>query len=366
LAAIRGAGYWIVNATNMVKGIISKCIICIRFRKQPEQQQMGELPIERLEKTAPFTYVGMDVFGHFNVKDRRTELKRWGLLFTCLYSRAVHIELLEDLSTDAFINALRSFVAIRGPVQILFSDQGTNFMGAKNEFRKQLNMATDEKLKAYLVNSMIEFRTNSPEASHQGGTWERMIRSVRAVLNSMAAKYKWRLDTQTLRTAFLEAAAIINSRPLTATDINNPEETIITPNHLLTMKSKQLCAPPPGKFENNELYGRARWKIAQRLAEEFWVAWKSEYFRHLTIRPKWNQASQNVKKGDIILLKDDDVPRNIWKLGVVEETEAGKDGLVRNVLVRLANCNLDQNGRPLSAPSLLKRPIQKLVVVFRC
>ena len=109
----------------------------------PEQQKMGQLPAERVEQTAPFTHVGMDVFGHFNVKDRRTELKRWGLLFTCLYSRAVHIELLEDLTSDSFINALRCLMAIRGPVKTLFSDQGTNFVGAKNEFQRQLDMVTD-------------------------------------------------------------------------------------------------------------------------------------------------------------------------------------------------------------------------------
>ncbi|XP_067931116.1 uncharacterized protein [Watersipora subatra] len=168
LAAIRSGGFWILNASNVVKNLISSCVICSRLRKQPEQQQMGQSPPERIEQTSPFTHVGMDVFGHFMVKDRRSELKRWGLLFTRLYSRAIHIELLE-LTTDAFINALRCFVAIRGPVLTLLSDQGTNFVGAQNEFQRQIDVTTDEDVRNYLIANKIEFRMNSPEASHQGG-----------------------------------------------------------------------------------------------------------------------------------------------------------------------------------------------------
>ncbi|XP_067948721.1 uncharacterized protein [Watersipora subatra] len=365
LAAIRSGGFWILNASNVVKNLISSCVICSRLRKQPEQQQMGQLPPERIEQTPPFTHVGMDVFGHFMVKDRRSELKRWGLLFTCLYSRAIHIELLEELTTDAFINALRCFVAIRGPVLTLFSDQGTNFMGAQNEFQRQIDVTTDEDVRNYLIANKIEFRMNSPDASHQGGVWERMIRSVRAVLNGMAAKYKGRLGTQTLRTAFYEAASILNHRPLTTTNISSADEDIITPNHLLTMKSTQLAAPPPGKFQNDELYRRTQWKIAQQFAQEFWVAWKADYMRHLTLRQKWLSSKESVKVGDVVLLKEDNQPRNAWRWGVIEDAIKGEDGLVRNVILRLANRHLDRMGRPLAPATMLKRPIQKIVVIAK-
>ncbi|KAK0148472.1 hypothetical protein N1851_011196 [Merluccius polli] len=111
-------------------------IKCRKLRKCNQEQKMADLPPERMEATPPFTYSGMDCFGPFYVKDGRKELKRYGLLFTCMCSRAIHIEVLDDLSTDAFLNALRCFIAIRGNVSQLQSDQGTNFVGARNEFQE--------------------------------------------------------------------------------------------------------------------------------------------------------------------------------------------------------------------------------------
>ena len=196
---------------------------------------------------------------------------------------------------------------------------------------------------------------NSPDASHQGGAWERLIRSVRSVLNGMAIKYKGRLDTQTLRTAFHEAAAIVNSRPLTATSATDPQETIITPNHLLTMKSSQLSVLPPGQFASNEIYGRTRWKMVQQFAQEFWE----------TCRQKWTEKSKNIKVGDVVLLKEDSLPRNQWKIGIVDDTHTGDDGLVRNVTLRMANCHLNKKGKPSAASTILNRPVQKLIVLVR-
>lgn len=122
----------------------------------PISQQMGLLK-DRVEASPPFTHVGVDTFGHFVVKERRTELKRWCIIFTCMYSRAVHIEVVNDLSTDSFIQALQCLEGIRGPVSTIYSDNGTNFMGAKSALPH------------------IEFKTNTPAASHQGGVWERGI-----------------------------------------------------------------------------------------------------------------------------------------------------------------------------------------------
>ncbi|XP_067931114.1 uncharacterized protein [Watersipora subatra] len=181
----------------------------------------------------------------------------------------------------------------------------------------------------------------------------------------MAAKYKGRLGTQTLRTAFYEAANILNHRPLTTTNISNADEDIITPNHLLTMKSTQLAAPPPGRFQNDELYRRTQWKIAQQFAQKFWVTWKADYMRHLTLRQKWLSSKESVKVGDVVLLKEDNQLRNAWRWGVIEDAIKGEDGLVRNVILRLANRHLDRMGRPLAPATMLKRPIQKIVVIAK-
>ncbi|XP_067943166.1 uncharacterized protein [Watersipora subatra] len=176
LAAIRDAGIWIVNGPGQVKSLLTNCVSCARLRKQPETQLMGELPKERLEPTPQFTNIAIDVFGPYYVKERRTELKRWGLLITCLYSRAIHVEILEDMSSDSIIPALRCFMPLRGPVQVIHCDNGTNFVGANNEMEKELETA-GVKMKHYLLQNRIHFKFNTPSASHQGGAAERMTRS---------------------------------------------------------------------------------------------------------------------------------------------------------------------------------------------
>ena len=304
------------------------------------------------------------MFGPYYVKDRRTELKRWGFMITCLYSRAVHIELLEDMSTDTFIQALRCFMAVRRPVNTIICDNGTNIVGAKNELEKELDQA-EPSLMEYLLQTRIDFKFNSPNASQQGGVTERMIRSVKAVLNGMARKHRNRMDKKTLRTGFNEAVNIVNNRPLTAAFINNPEDNIITPNQLLTMKDKTVRAPPPGKFHREDMYGKSRWKASQQWAEEFWSAWKSDYLQVIMVRQKWQMEKENIKVGDVVIVKDDSIARGDWRIGVVTEARGETDGLVRNVEVRLGNRNLDKKEKILREPTVFRRPIQKVVVLVK-
>ena len=363
LAAIREAGYWIISGTAATKAQITRCVTCAKLRQKPQSQKMANLPDERLQSVPPFTHVGMDVFGPYQVKDRRTTLKRYGLMFTCMYSRAVHIEMLEDLSSNSFINALRCLTALRGQVSTLHSDNGTNFVGAKNLFDRELGSVADETLKRHLLENRIEFKMNSPDASHQGGVWERLIRSARAVLNGMSQKYRDRLDSQTLRTAFYEVTSVLNNKPLTATDIGSPTEQIITPNQLLTMKTGFTPAPPPGRFTDEEIYGRAQWRKAQQLADDFYRTWKSEYLSEITKRQKWTQPRRNAKIGDVVLLQDNSVSRNCWNLGVVDAVHEADDGHVRNVTLRMANRNIDMKGIPYAQPAILQRPIHKTVLL---
>lgn len=144
---------------------------------------MAELPKERVETSAPFSYSGMDCFGPFIIKRGRKEYKRYGIIFTCLSSRAVHIEMLQDLSTDTFINALRCFISLRGAVCRLYCDCGTNSVGARNELKDALKQCDVKTLELFLNENQCKFVFNAPSASHTGGVWEHQIRSVRSVLN---------------------------------------------------------------------------------------------------------------------------------------------------------------------------------------
>ncbi|RXN21863.1 hypothetical protein ROHU_023747 [Labeo rohita] len=324
---------------------------------------MAELPRERVEASAPFLYVGMDCFGPFSVKRLRKEYKRYGIIFTCLSSRAVHIEMLEDLSTDAFINALRCFISLRGAVRQLFCDCGTNFVGARNELRNALSEIDVKSLELFLNENQCEFVFNAPSASHTGGVWERQIQSVRSVLNATLAQCPGRLDDSSLRTLFYEAMAIINSRPLTIDGINDPKSLEpLTPNHLILMKSK-IALPPPGKFQREDMYASKRWRRVQYLIEQFWSRWKREYLLNISTRQKWHVPRRNLSVNDKDV-KDEMLPRNRWQLGRVVEVTQGSDGLVRRVKIQIGEQKPKSKQEQHSKPTIIERPIQKLVVLL--
>ena len=363
LAKIRNSGFWIVGATKIVKSLVRQCITCQRLRGTPVEQKMADLPQERLEPTPPFTHIGMDCFGPFIVKERRTELKVWGLLLTCCYSRAVHVEILKDMTSDSLINALRAVICLRGPVQSISCDRGTNFIGANNELLKELAaMDPSSTLTQYFQSAKIHFKFNTPTASHAGGLWERQIKNIKTVLKGMAAKYDRRLDTAGLRTAFYEAMATVNSRPLTVNNLNDPHSVILTPNHLLTMKAEDVITPS-GNIDSTELYGRKMWRKSQQFAEQFWAEWKSFYLAEITKRQRWKNVQRNIKIGDVVLIVEEELPRNTWKTGVIEEVKAGSDGLVRSAKVRLSNKLRDKSGKEISPSTTLERPVQKLVLL---
>ncbi|KAA0712431.1 hypothetical protein E1301_Tti012968 [Triplophysa tibetana] len=357
---LRSNGIWILGCSQAVSSIIYHCVKCRRFRRHPEEQRMANLPRERMETTPPFTYSGMDCFGPFYIKEGRKELKRYGLLFTCLCSRAVHIELLDDLSTDAFINSLRAFIALRGNVRQLQSDQGTNFVGARREFLEAVKEMDQECLKQL----GCEFVMNPPSASHMGGVWERQIRTVRSVLTSILDQSSRTLDSSSLRTYLYEVMAIINSRPMTAHLLNDPTgPQPLTPNLLLTMKSS-IILPPPGNFVKEDLYLRKRWRRVQYLANEFWHRWKKEYLLSLQQRQKWHKTKRNAKVNDVVIVQDDTAPRNAWKLAKVATVYPAEDGCVRKVQLWISNSALDDRGKRLSKSVYLERPIHKTVTLL--
>ena len=218
----------------------------------------------------------MDVFGPFLTKNGGREVKRYGLLFNCYCSRAIHIEMIDDVSTDAFVSAFRCFISIRGAIKQIRSDQGTNFKGASNELRKALKQLDADRLQHSLVSNHCEFVFNAPGSSHAGILWERQIRSIRNFLNVTIALCPGRLDDSPLRTVFYEAMAIVNACPLTVSDINDPTAMEpLTPNHILITKPSTPLTPP-GKCIKEDMYLRKRWWRVQYLAEQFWSRWKQE------------------------------------------------------------------------------------------
>ena len=359
---IRSSGYWIIGCSAAVSSRIFKCSTCRRLRGQTGEQKMANLPEERLESSSPFTYCGMDCYGPFYIKEKRKELKKYGVLFTCMASRAIHLELLDDMSTDAFINSMRCFIALRGPVQQIRCDQGTNFVGAKHELKQAMKGMKDHEIRARLLERECEFILNTPSSSHKGGVWERQIRTVRSVLTVLLDQHSNRLDTSTLRTFFYEAMAIVNSRPLTVENLYDPQgPQPLTPNHLLTMKSR-IISPPPGEFVKEDIYAQKRWRKAQFLANEFWSKWKKEYLHNLQVRQKWHAKKRNFQVGDVVILKEE-ATRGHWKLARIVETMRGNDELVRSVKLLMGDPTLTRQGKRVNKTSFLERPINKLTLL---
>jgi hypothetical protein len=360
IGMIRDKGFWIISCTSVVKSYIYHCTTCRKLRHNPQSQKMSDIPAIRTEELGPFVHTGMDCFGPFQVKNGRRYCKAYGVIFTCLSSRAVHLELLDDLSADSFINALRCLIAIRGQVTTLVSDQGTNFKGAQHELKAALDEMDDNKLKAFLSNQMIDFKYNAPTASHAGGVWERLVRIIRSILVTLLSKLIHPPDSATLRVFLYEAMAIINGRPLTQHTLHDPMSLKpLTPNDILLMKTTVLV-PPPGKFDED--YPRKRWRYVQTLTNQFWKRWRQQYVQDLQMRQKWHTSKRNLRPGDIVLVKDENQFRGNWVIGRVEKVTPGDDGLVRKVYLALPSL-IDDEGKRIGAVQYIERPIQKLILL---
>ena len=354
LNELRASGYWVIQARATVAAHLWNCVQCKRLRGTTLTQKMADLPLDRVEPSEPFTYSAVDFFGPFYIKEGRSEKKRWGVLFTCMASRAIHIETANTLSTNSFISAYRRFVCRRGPVRQLRSDRGTNFVGACAELTAALSEMDDGTVSAELLKDSCDwvvFKTNPPHASHMGGVWERMIRSVRNVLSALLDTHGDRLDDEQLRTLMIEAEAVVNSRPITYSDMTNPDSLEpLSPSRILTLKSR-VVLPPPGIFKKEDVYCRKRWRAVQFLANQFWNRWRTEYLLALQERQKWSKSRRNLQIGDIVLLKDECTPRCRWPLARVEQVYPSEDGLVRKVNVRRGQSTYD-------------RPVHKLVLLL--
>ncbi len=203
---IRASGFWIIGCSSAVSYHISKCLKCRKQRGAVQEQKMADLPVDRMDVSPPFTYSGVDFFGPFYIKEGRKELKRYGVLFTCMSSRAIHLETANSLDTDSFVNSLRRFISIRGPVRQLRCDRGSNFVGAQRELKEALSEMDESQFQMYLRGEgcdYIEFKMNVPSASHMGGVWERQIGSVRSVLSSLMDQAGAQLDDESLRTFYV-------------------------------------------------------------------------------------------------------------------------------------------------------------------
>ena len=327
--------YWIVGVRVIVKQLIKKCILCKLRGAITITQHMANLPAYRFPVGQPCFYnTGVDFFGPFNIKVGRARHKRWGALFTCLGTRAVHLEVAEDLSTDAFINVLTRFISRRGCPKTIYSDCGTNFVGANSLLQqrmKEINVAT---ISDFASKHFIEWKFNPPYAPHFGGVWERLVRTVKRSIKGIIGEQV--LTDPQFHTALCEVESIVNSRPLTSNSDDINDLCALTPNHFLLGRAAAIL--PPGQVLDADITSRKRWRQVQYITKHFWDRFQKEYLPKLTDRKKWQIESNHIlKKNSLVAVFNKDALKCDWMLGRIIKCHEGADGITRVVDVKTKN-----------------------------
>lgn len=326
--------FYIPKLRVLVRKVSRKCQLCKIKKAKPLAPMMGTLPKVRLMPfIRPFTFVGVDYMGPFLVKVGRSSVKRWICLFTCLTIRAIHLELVHSLSTTSCVMAFRRFVARRGAPSEIFSDNGTNFVGANRQLSEEKRKIEriNEDCSSTFTNANTQWHFNVPVAPHMGGPWERMVRSVKVAMQAISDSARYPSD-EVMETIMLEAEAIVNSRPLTYVPLEDENQEALTPNHFLLYGSTGIKQPAMNPADDGNVL-RDSYRLAQRIVDGFWTRWTREYLPMLTRRTKWFEPTRPLKPGDLVIVVDE-ASRNSWERGRILETYPDKSGNVRRAKVQ--------------------------------
>ena len=354
------AKFWIIKGNSIARKIVHECLSCRKYHGMPGRQLMADLPSQRVNSSkVAFSSVGIDFFGPFYVSvGRRTE-KRYGVVFSCMTTRAIHLEIAHSLNTDSFVNSLRRFICRRGNIEQVFCDNGSNLVRGQKELKLSIDEWNKQKLDDFFKQKNISWSFNPPSASHFGGHYERQIRSVRKILWSVLSEQKLRLNDENLYTIMCEAESVLNGRPLTPVSDDVTSFDALTPNHLLLFDAGVTL--PPGIFTDAHSTLDRKWRQVQYLVNLFWVRWRKEYLNTLYERQKWTKAEKSLQPGDLVLVMDVLLPRNQWSMGRVETVKKDKRGFVRSAYVKVSKCKYDKGSD--TSCSLILRPITKLILL---
>lgn len=333
--------YWLINGIREIKKNIHKCVICFKLKAQCAKQLMGSLPQGRVTISRPFQNVGVDFCGPFYIKQARIRkpliTKCYVALFVCFAVKAIHMEVLSDLTTECFLAALKRFIGRRGKPTIIHCDNGSTFKGANNqlkEFYKIYNSYIDKnKIENVSTEEGIRFKFIPSYSPVFGGLWEAGVKSAKYHLKRVIGNNQ--LSYEEFNTLIIQIEGILNSRPLTQLSNDPSDLTYLTPGHFLigapltTFPEPNLTDIPQNRLKF--------WKLCTQMQQSFWDKWHKDYLAQLQSRPKWQQESPNVKKGMLVLLKQDHVPSQKWPLARIEKVIPGADGKIRVVHVKTQN-----------------------------
>lgn len=343
--------YWIMGARQMAKNVTRQCPICFRFRMKTSEQLMATLPTIRTTPSRPFSKVGVDYAGPVMLRSalgRNPRLiKAYIAVFICLVTRAIHVELVSDDTTEAFIAALRRMIARRGMISEIISDNAKNFVGANNYLRSI--MEEQEKTAPQIEKDFgLKWRFITPNAPHHGGIYEAAVKSIKHHLKRIIGETT--LTFEEYNTILTQAESYVNSRPLCAISEDPTDLTALTPGHFL-IGGPLVRIPDNADYRETNENRLNRWEHLQKMLQHFWDRWRNEYLDTLINRSKWTNLHRNIKVGDLVIERENNTPPLKWKLARIQEVLPGKDELVRSVILR-------------NSKGTYQRPITKLGVLY--
>lgn len=347
--------FWILKLRSEARKYIHTCFQCVRMSQSTAEQIMAELPEVRLRPAHPFQHVGVDMAGPYNVRvsnkvrmntrsrSGETEIKAWIAVFVCMTTRSIHLEPTEGMSADDFLQAYQRFTARRGNPDKVFSDHGTNFVGADRLLQEAFDMWKAEIIQHAVHASGTEWRFITPSAPHEGGIWEAAVKSMKHHLKRVMGTQKYSIQGITTLLASVEAC--LNSRPLCRLSDDPQDLEALTPAHFLIGRPLRLpihekAEDPP--YSNKRLFMQLQFQI-----QAFWKRWTSDYLQSLIQTPKWREEHENVKIGQLVLIKSENIPPTYWAMGRIIETSTGSDGKVRSVTIKTHSGTLERSIRKL-------------------
>ena len=330
MRAIVREQYHPLKALIIIRKVIHGCLTCFLFKTTTTNQFMSDLPPARVTMTPPFTNTAVDYAGFYTIRtsitQRSSTVKAYIALFKCMCTNAIHLELVSDLSTQAFIAALDRFVSRRGLSIALFTDNATCFAGADHELKRIIE-SHDPEFKQYCTEQSIKWTFTTPRAPHAGGVYESGIKLMKHHLKRVIGDRNYTFEQ--LTTILCKVEAIVNSRPITPMNENPFDLQVLTPGHFLTGRS--LVAKPERNLLLSPTSHLNRWEGLQQVQQRFWSVWYHDYLNTLQTRPVNFREKSTFNIGDMVLIHDSNLPPLKWLLGRIVKLFPGKDKIVRNV-----------------------------------
>ncbi|GFR21277.1 integrase catalytic domain-containing protein [Trichonephila clavata] len=343
--------YWIPKGRQLVKTIIRICLICKKYNAKPADQLSGQLPRDRITQSPPFQIVGIDFTGAILVKDNQETHKSYVSLFTCAVTRAVHLELVSDMSTKCFLLALRRFLARRGNCKVIYSDNARTFKAAERELAYFANILKDSEFQNFVADKGIHWKFIVERAPWWGGFYERLVKTIKDPLRKILGKAL--LMFEELSTILSEVEVIVNHRPLTYVENDPGEPEPLTPAHFLELGYGDSKYPIHFIELIDATTARESYKKRKTyrtlLLKQLWRRWKEQYLLQLKTVNHFKTPSvhKNLKLNDIVLVEGNVKSKLLWELGIIKEIFIGRDNNVRSCLVK-------------TSKGLFKKPIQLL------